>query len=68
VEIANGLRVGDRVVAVGHGGLYAGARVSEVAGGPAERPESRESEAAGGTPPAAGKQPAKTKEGGHGGH
>jgi len=68
VEIANGLRVGDRVVAGGHGGLYAGARVSEVAGGPAERPEPRESEAAGGRPPADEKQPAKTKEGGHGGH
>ncbi|HEU4367835.1 MAG TPA: hypothetical protein VFV05_06330, partial [Methylomirabilota bacterium] len=63
VEIARGLTGSERVVARGHEGLYAGARVSEtpMAGG-----------AAPGVPVAPAKPDATTpmpkKEGGHAGH
>ncbi|MBM3317313.1 MAG: efflux RND transporter periplasmic adaptor subunit [Candidatus Eisenbacteria bacterium] len=36
VEIAEGLRAGDRVVTVGHGALKTGSRIREVAAAPAE--------------------------------
>ena len=65
VEIVQGLAVGERVVARGHGGLYAGARIAEVetaaerAATPAPKTDSR---------PPTGETPATPKGAGHAGH
>jgi RND family efflux transporter MFP subunit len=74
VEIVRGLAGNERVVARGHEGLYAGARVVETSATPAEHTGHGStpagSDAAGTVPPApanAGAQPAQ-KEGGHAGH
>jgi multidrug efflux pump subunit AcrA (membrane-fusion protein) len=58
VEIVRGLSVGERVVARGHEGLFAGARVVDTAAG-AKPPE---------TPAKPSEQQPMPMEGGHGGH
>jgi RND family efflux transporter MFP subunit len=72
VEIVSGLRAGEQVIARGHEGLYAGARISPVsasapAPATAEPAAPREIKGMGDMPmPAA--VPDKPKEGGHAGH
>ncbi len=64
VEIARGLAGDERVIARGHEGLYAGARVADVSGA---APAAKEPDQGGMTMP--GKPAAdKPKEGGHAGH
>jgi HlyD family secretion protein len=68
VEIRAGLRGDERVVARGHEGLYAGARVAEV--GSTTPPGTGADHASHGSPPSASRSeaPSRSKEGGHAGH
>jgi len=68
VEITEGLVGGERVVSRGHEGLYAGARVSEVAEGAGERREVTETKKGMEGMPGMEQSSGKPKEGGHGGH
>ncbi len=68
VEITQGLAGGERVIARGHEGLYAGARVSEVVEGGAPRREIAEPKKGMEGMPGMEESPSKPKEGGHGGH
>jgi multidrug efflux pump subunit AcrA (membrane-fusion protein) len=74
VEITRGLTAGERVVARGHEGLYAGARVTEMSaappGGdsPMARPEPKDQGAPEPVGPAPRGVPSKPTEGPHGGH
>jgi membrane fusion protein (multidrug efflux system) len=64
VEIARGLVGDERVVARGHEGLYAGARVTDVSGTAPPPPATKKP----GTEMPGMEMPVKPKEGGHAGH
>jgi multidrug efflux pump subunit AcrA (membrane-fusion protein) len=65
IEIANGLQGDERVVARGHEGLYAGARVAITGDHPAPAAPPKAGDHEGMTMPA---EPPAKKEGGHAGH
>jgi len=67
VEIVTGLTGAEKVIARGHDGLYAGARVAEVSAGP-PRPAAPAPEGMPGMEAPVSPPPAKPKEGSHAGH
>jgi RND family efflux transporter MFP subunit len=68
VEIRSGLTGDERVVARGHEGLYARARVAEVGSTTPPSPGADHSSHGSAPPPPKPEAPARSKEGGHAGH
>ncbi len=69
VEIARGLAGDEKVVVQGHDGLYAGARIAEIASaGPRKDAPGMQDMPGMPAKPTAPANPSQSKEGGHGGH